>query len=120
MPSKGLPSSILNELCPQPLPWSLPAGSLLRTVGPEALQSLQLAPSLPASSFPTREWFFPFRTVEILRFLSAHPASLVSAPEQAENGYLDVTGGVVAGGGVQRTGALGQVAWWQAVYPLRR
>ena len=45
----------------------------------------------------------------------AHPATLVSAPEQAEDGDLDVTGGSVAGGESPRTWqSRGRWARWLA------
>lgn len=92
-----------------------PSQALLGTVGPELCNLLP--PGSASSSRP--EWFFPFPAVEMLRFLSAHPASPVSAPEPAENVYLHVTGGGAAGGEGARRGP-GAGGWWQAAYPLRR
>ena len=60
-------------------------------------------PSWPSQLLSIREWIFPFSAAEMLLLppptpTLAHPATLVSAPEQAEDGDLDVTGGSVAGG----------------------
>lgn len=106
IPSKGLPSPALNELCPQPG---------LGTVGPELCNFLPAG----AASSSRLEWFFPLPAVEMLCFLSAHPASPVSAPEQAENVYLHVTGGGATGGEGAGRGP-GAGGWWQVAYPLRR
>lgn len=45
----------------------------------------------------------------MLLFPLAHPATLVSAPEQAEDGHLDVTGDCAAGGESTEDRGPGQV-----------
>lgn len=84
----------VHSSCPGP---SQPG--LARTAGSRSSAKPAACP-LPAQPAPLQQdsGFFPFHAVETLRFLSAHPASPVSGPGQAENGYLDGTGGGAAGG----------------------